>query len=329
MVQVTLRAPHSFLYVEVEDADGSTKQWVIEGATAAQFARQGIDKDAFKIGDPVEVVANPSRSPNSTHASLDQDHANHRRQVVGQQDRARPSTEMRIRSHESTVARRCDRRGSRVSAGASPACGPRWCRRRVAAGWSASDREGDRADRPHRLLDGGDHRRLARAHADAGERRLRQRRRGHDRESWRRLRRRRSEPVRAGQHPVQSRGRSGSDEMGSRKGRGRRKCLQGVRRGRDHAAADAPAYHLAGREHVEGRSRLRDTDAPFSFRSTGRRGTTRLQQRHVLSTAAGEGRTASRRRAEPPGLFDCVVDDHGRQRRLRARRKLESSSRRA
>jgi Family of unknown function (DUF6152) len=70
MVQVTLRAPHSFLYVEVADTDGSTKQWVIEGATAAQFARQGIDKDAFKIGDPVEVVANPSRSPNSTHARL-------------------------------------------------------------------------------------------------------------------------------------------------------------------------------------------------------------------------------------------------------------------
>ena len=70
MVQVTLRAPHSFLYVEVEDADGSAKQWVIDGATTAQFARQGIDKDAFKIGDPVEVVANPSRSPNSTHARL-------------------------------------------------------------------------------------------------------------------------------------------------------------------------------------------------------------------------------------------------------------------
>ena len=38
MVQVTLRAPHSFLYVEVADPDGMTKQWVIEGATAAQFA---------------------------------------------------------------------------------------------------------------------------------------------------------------------------------------------------------------------------------------------------------------------------------------------------
>ena len=70
VVQVTLRAPHSFLYVEAPDADGAIKQWVIEGATAAQFARQGFDKDAFKVGDPVEVVVNPSRSPNSTHGRL-------------------------------------------------------------------------------------------------------------------------------------------------------------------------------------------------------------------------------------------------------------------
>ena len=70
MVQVTLRSPHSFLYVEVEDADGAVQRWVIEGAGAAQFANQGIDKDVFKVGDPVEVVANPSRSPNSTRARL-------------------------------------------------------------------------------------------------------------------------------------------------------------------------------------------------------------------------------------------------------------------
>ena len=70
MVQVTLRSPHSFLYVEVEDASGSVQRWVIEGAGAAQFAQQGIDRDVFKIGDPVEVVANPSRSPNSTRARL-------------------------------------------------------------------------------------------------------------------------------------------------------------------------------------------------------------------------------------------------------------------
>jgi hypothetical protein len=70
MVQVTLRSPHSFLYVEVEDPGGSVQRWMIEGAGTAQFAKQGIDKDAFKIGDPVEVVANPSRSPNSTRGRL-------------------------------------------------------------------------------------------------------------------------------------------------------------------------------------------------------------------------------------------------------------------
>jgi hypothetical protein len=70
MVQVTLRSPLSFLYVEAEDASGSVQRWMIEGASAAQFAQQGVDKDVFKIGDPVEVVANPSRSPNSTRARL-------------------------------------------------------------------------------------------------------------------------------------------------------------------------------------------------------------------------------------------------------------------
>ena len=70
MVQVTLRSPHSFLYVEAEDAKGDLQRWMIEGAGAAQFSQQGISKDAFKVGDPVEVIVNPSRSPNSTRARL-------------------------------------------------------------------------------------------------------------------------------------------------------------------------------------------------------------------------------------------------------------------
>ena len=70
IAQVTLRSPHSFLYVEVVDPTGTAQRWVIEGAGAAQFSQQGVDKDAFKVGDPVEVVVNPSRSPNSTRARL-------------------------------------------------------------------------------------------------------------------------------------------------------------------------------------------------------------------------------------------------------------------
>jgi hypothetical protein len=70
MVQISFRSPHSFFYVEVPDSSRTVQRWAIEGAAAAQFAQQGIDKDVFKIGDPVEVIANPSRSPNSTRARL-------------------------------------------------------------------------------------------------------------------------------------------------------------------------------------------------------------------------------------------------------------------
>jgi hypothetical protein len=64
--QIALRSPHSFFYVETADA----KQWAIEGAAAGQFAQQGVDKDTFKVGDVVEVTANPSRTENSSRARL-------------------------------------------------------------------------------------------------------------------------------------------------------------------------------------------------------------------------------------------------------------------
>lgn len=70
IVLLTLRSPHSFVYVEVPDESGMPQRWTIEGASAQQFAQQGFDKDAFKVGDPVEIVGNPSRSPNATRARL-------------------------------------------------------------------------------------------------------------------------------------------------------------------------------------------------------------------------------------------------------------------
>ena len=74
MVEVSLRSPHSFFYIETVDTKGTAQRWAIEGPSAAQFAEQfaqgGANKDAFKIGDAVEVIGNPSRSPNSTRARL-------------------------------------------------------------------------------------------------------------------------------------------------------------------------------------------------------------------------------------------------------------------
>ena len=70
IVQIALRSPHSFFYVESQGPDGAAQQWAIEGASAGQFAQQGVDANAFRVGDLVDVTANPSRTPNSTRARL-------------------------------------------------------------------------------------------------------------------------------------------------------------------------------------------------------------------------------------------------------------------
>jgi hypothetical protein len=62
IIEVSLRSPHSFFFVESEDASGKAQRWSIEGASASQFAQQGVTRDALKVGDPVEVVGNPARS---------------------------------------------------------------------------------------------------------------------------------------------------------------------------------------------------------------------------------------------------------------------------
>ena len=65
VVQVSLRSPHSFFFVEAKDENGEVRRWSIEGAGAGQFAQQGVTRDSFKVGDPVKVIANPARSADS------------------------------------------------------------------------------------------------------------------------------------------------------------------------------------------------------------------------------------------------------------------------
>ena len=51
IIQIALRSPHSFFYVESQDTNGTAQQWAIEGASAGQFAQQGVDSTAFRVGD--------------------------------------------------------------------------------------------------------------------------------------------------------------------------------------------------------------------------------------------------------------------------------------
>jgi len=63
VVQIALRSPHSFFFVEAKDDKGVVRRWAFEGAAATQLTNQGVTRDTFKVGDPVKVLANPSRDP--------------------------------------------------------------------------------------------------------------------------------------------------------------------------------------------------------------------------------------------------------------------------
>jgi len=63
VAQISLRSPHSFFFVESKDDKGAVQRWEFEGAAAGQLANQGVARETFKVGDPVTVIANPSRDP--------------------------------------------------------------------------------------------------------------------------------------------------------------------------------------------------------------------------------------------------------------------------
>jgi hypothetical protein len=67
VVQFLVRNPHSFIHVQAPDANGQVQRWSIEGAAALRM-RSG--EDGLQVGDEVQVVFNPARSPGSHRGRL-------------------------------------------------------------------------------------------------------------------------------------------------------------------------------------------------------------------------------------------------------------------
>jgi DNA/RNA endonuclease YhcR with UshA esterase domain len=63
ITQFLYRNPHSFLKVEVKDANGQVTPWSIEWGGGAQLAQDKVDRDTLKAGDVVTVEGNPGRDP--------------------------------------------------------------------------------------------------------------------------------------------------------------------------------------------------------------------------------------------------------------------------
>lgn len=62
LVQVGLRNPHSYVYVQAKDENGDLQRWAVEWSGAGALARQGIAGDSLKIGDEIVITVNPSRA---------------------------------------------------------------------------------------------------------------------------------------------------------------------------------------------------------------------------------------------------------------------------
>lgn len=70
IVELLLRNPHSFLQVEAPDEKGEMQRWSLEWRSSGQLGTQGIKRDTLKIGDPVVVTINPSRTVGDHRGAL-------------------------------------------------------------------------------------------------------------------------------------------------------------------------------------------------------------------------------------------------------------------
>jgi hypothetical protein len=54
--------PHSWLHMEVENEDGTTTEWMIEGATPNTLLRRGFTRDAVQPGIEITVIGYRARN---------------------------------------------------------------------------------------------------------------------------------------------------------------------------------------------------------------------------------------------------------------------------
>ena len=53
--------PHTWIYMEVENDDGSTTLWTLEGGGINALTRRGWTRDSVKAGDTINVRCHPLR----------------------------------------------------------------------------------------------------------------------------------------------------------------------------------------------------------------------------------------------------------------------------
>ena len=66
IADIALINPHSWIYVDVSNADGSVSQWKCELRGGTALRRSGWSKDMFEIGSKVTITGSPDRFEENT-----------------------------------------------------------------------------------------------------------------------------------------------------------------------------------------------------------------------------------------------------------------------
>jgi hypothetical protein len=61
VTKVQLINPHSWIYVDVKQADGTVENWAIEAGSPNILLRRGVTKDTLKVGQKIEVEGYQSK----------------------------------------------------------------------------------------------------------------------------------------------------------------------------------------------------------------------------------------------------------------------------
>jgi hypothetical protein len=63
--------PHTWIHINVKDADGKVVEWMIEGGTPNTLLRRGVDKNSLPSG--TEVIVDGYRAKNGTNRANGRD----------------------------------------------------------------------------------------------------------------------------------------------------------------------------------------------------------------------------------------------------------------
>ena len=72
LVEVRLSNPHSWFYLSVKEADGTTSRWSFEAGTPSGMIRNGYSPQVIKEGDEVTISGFPARDESKKSGMLRQ-----------------------------------------------------------------------------------------------------------------------------------------------------------------------------------------------------------------------------------------------------------------